>query len=344
MTWLTWRQSRIQTMAVYVAVAVAAAVFAVTGRQVAALARVDRNVYDRLTKTDFNLYHLGLVLVALAPAVIGAFWGAPLVARELETGTYRLAWNQSVTRTRWLATKLAVTAVLAAVAVAVLTWAVTWWAGPLDGAQSNTQGSIAPRLTPGAFAMRGIAPIGYVVFALVLGVAVGLVVRRALPAVAITLALFAFVQVAVPNWVRPHLLKPVQQNVAFSASSLDGIRDDGAGRNVQVFLNTGGKNDWLFKNETVNSAGRQTAVPAWFGACLQTATQAPTPQPVERARAKGGLDTCLNRLTTEGYRQQLSYLPASRFWALQRAETALFLGLAGLLTLFCFWWTRRRLT
>ena len=48
--------------------------------------------------------------MAVVPAVVGAFWGAPLVARELEAGTHRLAWNQAVTRTRWLTTKLAVTA------------------------------------------------------------------------------------------------------------------------------------------------------------------------------------------------------------------------------------------
>jgi len=39
------------------------------------------------------------------PALLGIFWGAPLIARELETGTCRLAWNQSVTRTRWLTVK-----------------------------------------------------------------------------------------------------------------------------------------------------------------------------------------------------------------------------------------------
>src|SRR5262245_11880941 len=44
----------------------------------------------------------------LVPALIGAFWGAPLVARELETGTHRLVWNQSVPRRRWLAVKLTV--------------------------------------------------------------------------------------------------------------------------------------------------------------------------------------------------------------------------------------------
>ena len=54
-----------------------------------------------------QLKFAGCVLVAL-PALVGAFWGAPLVARELESGTYRLAWAQSVTRTRWLAVKLAV--------------------------------------------------------------------------------------------------------------------------------------------------------------------------------------------------------------------------------------------
>jgi len=50
---------------------------------------------------------LGLV-VLVVPALIGVFWGAPLIARELETGTFRLAWTQSVTRTRWLAVKLGV--------------------------------------------------------------------------------------------------------------------------------------------------------------------------------------------------------------------------------------------
>ena len=51
---------------------------------------------------------LSIILIGLTPAVIGLFWGAPLIARELETGTSDLAWSQSVSRTRWLAVKLAV--------------------------------------------------------------------------------------------------------------------------------------------------------------------------------------------------------------------------------------------
>jgi ABC-type transport system involved in multi-copper enzyme maturation permease subunit len=53
------------------------------------------------------LFLLSTGIILLAPAVIGLFWGAPLIARELETGTAALAWNQSVTRTRWLALALA---------------------------------------------------------------------------------------------------------------------------------------------------------------------------------------------------------------------------------------------
>ena len=117
-------------------------------------------------------------MLGAAPAVIGAFWGAPLVARELEAGTHRLVWNQSVTRTRWLATKLGTVTLAAAAAVGVLTVAVSWWADPLDGAISSTRGSLPSRITPVTFAMRGIVPVSYAVFAVVLGVTVGVVLRR----------------------------------------------------------------------------------------------------------------------------------------------------------------------
>ena len=50
------------------------------------------------------------------PALIGLFWGAPLIARELEAGTHRLVWNQSVTRGRWLAVKLGLIGLAAAAA------------------------------------------------------------------------------------------------------------------------------------------------------------------------------------------------------------------------------------
>lgn len=159
MTWLTWRQLRTQTAVVYAAVAAAVVLVLLTGPQLADLARGNANIFDLVSRTDRNLFYSGIALLAVVPAVIGAFWGAPMVARELETGTYRLVWAQSVTRTRWLMTKLGLTLAAAVVAVGALSWAVTWWSGPLDCALSSTHGGLPARLTPVSFAMRGLDPV-----------------------------------------------------------------------------------------------------------------------------------------------------------------------------------------
>ncbi|HET9944904.1 MAG TPA: ABC transporter permease subunit [Actinomycetes bacterium] len=336
MIWLTWRQFRVQAVAVYTAVAAVAAIVAITGPRLAELARIDANVFDRLTTADRNLFYAGVVVMAVAPAVVGAFWGAPVVARELEGGTHRLAWNQTVTRTRWLATKLGVTTLAAAAAAGLLTLAVTWWSAPLDGAASMTRGGLPSRLTPVTFAMRGVAPIGYAVFAVALGVAVGIVLRRSLAAVAVTLAVFTFVQIAMPLWVRPHLVAPAQQTIAFTDANFDGIGMSGTSARLRITVTTGNRGDWVLSNETVDATGQVVALPSWVTDCL--------PPPVGRAAGgtvKATLRDCFARLTDEGYRQRVTYQPADRFWTLQWAETALFLGLSGLLTGFSFWWIRR---
>ena len=338
MMWLSWRQFRTQAAAVYAGVVAFAAVLAVTGPRLVDLARAHpAAVLDGLSRSDRLIYNAGLVVVAVAPAVVGAFWGAPLVARELESGTYRLAWTQSVTRTRWLATKIGVAALAAAAAVGALTLAVTWWAGPLDGGTGSGPGGMLPaRLTPVAFAMRGIVPAAYAVFALVLGVAVGLVLRRTLPAMAVTLALFTLVQVAVPLWVRPHLVPPVRQTVAIQDRGLE-IQLVGPGTATRLMTSTGDRRDWVLRNVTVDPSGRPVSLlPSWFSDCL--------PRPDEAIAPKSTLEACIARLDGLGYRQLLVYQPASRFWPLQWAETGVFLGLSALLTWFCFWWTRRRLT
>jgi hypothetical protein len=214
--WLSWRHLRTQAVLVYALVAVCALTLAITGPELLRLAHLGGSVFDKLSRTQRNLFTTGIMVLALAPAVIGAFWGAPLVAREVESGTHRLVWNQTVTRARWLGTKLALTTLAGALATGALTLAVTWWASPVDGSVSDTHGGLPARLTPVAFAMRGVTPVAYTVFAVALGVAVGAVLRRSVPAMAATLALYTFVQIAVPFWVRPHLVPPVQKTVAFT--------------------------------------------------------------------------------------------------------------------------------
>src|SRR5689334_3151653 len=120
MTWLTWRQLRLPVAVVYALVGAACVWLALTGPELARLARTSDDLFGALTSTDRLLFNGGIAVLALAPALLGVFWGAPLVARELESGTYRLDWNQSATRGRWLATKLVVTVAATAVAVRAL--------------------------------------------------------------------------------------------------------------------------------------------------------------------------------------------------------------------------------
>jgi hypothetical protein len=338
MIWLTWRQFRAQAAAGYAAVALVGAVLAITGPRLVRLARGNAQVFDLLSRTDRNLFYAGIMVLAVAPALVGTFWGAPLVGRELEAGTHRLAWNQSITRGRWLATKLGVSAITSAVTVGLLTLAVSWWSDPIDGAVSSGRGGLPGRLTPVTFAMRGIAPVGYAVFALVLGVTLGIVLRRALPAMAVTLAVFTVVQIAAPLWVRPHLVPPVRTTLGFTTAKVDSINLGGG--SVTITLTTGNRGDWVLSNETVDAAGRVSALPGWMAGCLP-----PPPSAAEGGQVEArSIDDCLARLAAEGYRQRVVYQPADRFWPLQWAETALFLALAGLLTVLSFWWIRHRLT
>ena len=115
--------------------------------------------------------------------------------------------------------------------------------------------------------MRGIVPIGYTVFALVLGVAHGIVIRRPLPALALTLAVFTFVQIAMPLWIRPHLVTPVTKNVTFTMARLDSIEGNPQDGILRISLNTGGRGDWLLSNKTVDATGPAAALPAWATAC-----------------------------------------------------------------------------
>jgi hypothetical protein len=344
MTWLTWRQLRAQTAAVYVLVVAAVLTLAATGPRLASKAGVDANLFDHLTRVERDLYYAGVVVLAIAPAVIGAFWGAPLVARELEAGTYRLVWNQSVTRTRWLATKLAVTSLVAAAAVGALSLAVTWWSDPVDGALSRTHGSLPSRVTPVVFAMRGIVPVAYVVFALLLGVACGAVLRRSVPAMALTLGLFIAVQIAVPLWVRPHLVPPDRVTTTFSLSRMDGISMNDAGGTATITMTTGHPGAWTLSYDTVDSQGRVVALPAWVNACVAPPAPPAEGQPVAAPDGGDKLQSCFARLTAEGYHQRITYQPESHFWPLQLAETGLFLALSALLAWFSFWWVRNRLS
>jgi hypothetical protein len=141
----------------------------------------------------------------------------------------------------------------------------------------------------------------------------------------------------VPLWVRPHLIPPVRQSLTIS-DHFDGIEQRGPdGGVLRVTVRTGSRDDWLLSESTIDPAGVAIdSLPQSTVDCL--------PLPGGPQQGKDTLLGCMVRLDTEGYRQQVVYQPASRFWALQWAETGLFLGVSALLTWFSFWWIRRRLS
>ncbi len=345
MTWLAWRQLRMQAAVAGTGVAVLAAVLALTGGELASLSQTSGDRFlPQLSGAGSNAMVLtaASVVVLALPALIGMFWGAPLVARELESGTHRLVWNQSVTRSRWLATKVAMGGAAALAVVGALSLTVTWWAGPIDTAIDNGQAASGlvglPRVSPWAFETRGIAPVGYAAFAFALGVASGLVLRRTVPAMAVTLGVLVTAHVAMPPLVRAHL-GPVERTTTITADNLRGLLiagDDEHGPVQDLVVEVGSPGAWVVRNETVDAAGRVAGtLPNWVADCGG-------PPGAERPRAEQ--DACYGRLASLGYRQQVAYQPADRYWTLQAYETAIFLGLGLALIGFSFWWLRRRLT
>jgi hypothetical protein len=134
------------------------------------------------------------------PMLVGVFWGAPLVARELETGTFKLAWTQSVTRRRWLAVKLTLFVVCAAAISTVFSLLLGWWLHPFAELQFGNGFS---RMDLNSFDFQGVVPIGYSVFAFAAGAAAGVIVRRVLPAMAITFAIYLPLRIWVQGTARP---------------------------------------------------------------------------------------------------------------------------------------------
>jgi ABC-2 family transporter protein len=322
MTWLTWRQFRVPALSVFLGVVAIGVVLAISRPGL-----VGRNEFN----DEDALFSGTVLLMYLLPAVVGVFWGVPLVSRELESGTHSLVWNQTVTRRRWLGTKLGVGVLAAMLAAGLLSLVVTWWASPIDalGIQSTDRG-LLNRMTPVVFAARGLVPVGYAAFAFVLGVAVGIVLRRTVAAMAVTLVVFAAVLVAMPFLVRPYILPALEETVTFTDTNIVGIRgtDKGVVESVSVREPAGA---WVLTNETLDPSGNPVSpLPDFVGGCLPRPGGEAAPPP------RGSIGECMAQLGEHGYHQHVAYQPGYRFWPLQWVELALFLALSTLLTWFCF--------
>ncbi|RQX20449.1 transporter [Micromonospora ureilytica] len=317
MTWTMWRQHRTEVLALTVFVGIIAVALFVLGRPMHALfptgpthclvPPLDQGCRSALAQLqqDYGYSTTVLILLNFAPYTIGGFIGAPLLARELEAGTWQLAWTQAVPRRRWLTVKILALGTVSILLAAGLSAVVAWYRQPLDllGGFDIT-----------GFDLTGVVPVAYTLFAFALGVAAGAVLRRSLPAAAVAFVAFLAVRFTIAGWIRPHFLTPVTRVQAF----VPGVGD--------ITDGTTSVRDMILDQGFIDANGRHiTGLDAVI---------------MEGKAREGGGDPTIY-LHEHGVQRWAVYQPIERYWTFQAIETATFVALAMLLLALVFWRIRR---
>lgn len=359
MTWLAWRQLRAQAAVAVALLAAVAIIFVLTGPRLRHYADTVVNTcaaHNDCVAVTANFHAFAhfsnafSILVSVVPVLFGIFWGAPLVARELEAGTYKLAWTQSVTRVRWILVRLAMVALVAVALTGLLSLAVTWWESPVDRLNHSLFSQ---------FGARDVVPAAFAAFCVALGALLGALMRRTLAAMAATLGCFAVVRYVVQQFVHPNLLAPLRLSQHFRAplyfgnsnrgvtppNPADWVRSDQvlspSGKVLGQYGGIGPHGLFRFK---VSSNG--SAVFSGVGRCPNLISPPPGhlrpqyPTPAQARFLQAEIQRCVDSFHL---REVLTFQPTSHYWPLQWLEAGIFAALALTLGAACIWWVRRRL-
>jgi ABC-type transport system involved in multi-copper enzyme maturation permease subunit len=252
----------------------------------------------------------GGVLLQLVPALIGAFVGAPVLAREMETGTFRYAWTQGFGRCRWALAKLLLLAVVLGVLGCAFGLLVSWYFQPEFGGLYQT----SPLVT--LFSLREVTFPAWTLAAFTIGALAGMLIRRVVPAIVATLAVYAGLAFAAAGFLREHYLAPlVTSSLYLPGTSTAWIIGQ-----------------WSTKDGRFAFAGNPP---------ISLLNQYCSSLPPEKAAGPNGFAQCLAQ---HGYTQWTSYQPASRFWPFQWIEGGWLLALSALLVVATIWLVQRRAT
>ncbi|WBC02082.1 ABC transporter permease [Micromonospora sp. WMMA1976] len=322
MTWLIWRQHRTEVCVLGLLVGLFGVALLVLGAQAHDLfpggparcaggAGVDEACAASFRRLDDEYGYVENLLAAfyLVPVVIGAFLGAPLLARELEDGTWQLAWTQAVPRMRWLAAKLVALAGVTVALTGMFTAVLTWFRQPFDAWEGRFQYD--------AFDLEGLVPVAYALFAFGVATAAGAILRRSLPAFGVAFGAFLATRMAVALLARPAYATPLTATAPVPA----GGSTDRAERLPGVA-------DWVIERGYADATGRRLSSVEYYE--------------LEDAANRAG--TNLNQfLHARGIQQFGVYHPADRFWTFQLVEAAVFLAVAAVLIGVVVWRVRRRM-
>lgn len=328
MIWLTWRQHRIEAIIALVMFLLIALVLVITGLNLASAfhtlvpaACIGARISDACdnAKYSFMSYFLMqafgnqqfnnicMILVYALPAIPGIFVGSTVVAREIEQGTYRMAWTQGITWARWLAFKIGLLAGTVLILFILLQLLLAWWFQPLLATTYNVWMY---------FDVTGIVPIAYSLFAFALGLAFGTFLRRTVPAMALTLFVFLVLRIAITLVWRPYFLPPLNYTYLDSAD---------IARTAQALI---------ARADIVDRQGN--AVPTVGSSEPQVC--------VDDTREQQSHDMDINAcMKKHGLQYRLLYQPQERLWLFQAIEAGVFLVLAICMSGCTFWWIKRRI-
>jgi len=259
----------------------------------------------------------GGVLLQAVPALIGAFAGAPVLARELETGTFRFAWTQGFGRWRWALAKLVTLPVVLAAATAALGVLVSWYYQPYLGVSG--QDADLYQNTPFAdlFPLREVTFPAWTLAAFAIAALAGMAIRRVVPAIVATLAAYAGLAFATAGLLRQHYLTPL---VTTSPNP------PATGWIISQWFTRDGR--FAFAGNPPVSVFNQ------LGSCLAAGSGKPLAGGFPQQQA-----LCLAQ---HGYTQWTSYQPASRLWPFQWIEGGWLLAASALLIAATVWLVQRR--
>ena len=251
---------------------------------------------------SFSSLQILIFPLVLLPALLGAFVGAPLIARELEHGTHRFLWTQGITRRRWLGYMAGAALGLALVAGALYSLIAAAWLDLTNKVTDDRFGQM--------YDFQGLVPIAAGMFAVAVGIACGLIMRRTLPAMIATIGIFIVVRLTTAIVLRPHFAAAKTMVTEFGPD--DPLSGTGA---------------WVMSRDTVTAdglvIGREGSlnISGLERYCPALENTSPMNPPRE-----GDVQQCLEQL---GVHSVIRYHPGSRFWTFQVIESGLMLALAG---------------
>jgi hypothetical protein len=236
------------------------------------------------------------------PLIAALLMALPIVT-EFEGGTYRLAWTQGVSRQQWARTKIGLLTLSGMAFAAVFALTFGWWSAPIDRLQG--------RLGSDTYDFHGTLPIGHTLFAIGLMLAVGVILRRTVPAIFLASVLYLGARIPFMIWARPHLVSPLTRTVGLNS------RPPSMG-------------EWGLSSHLIDAAGNRVSERRLFEEICPPATF--------------GLDrnTMSGCITKNGLSQVETYHPASHYWPLQLIETGIFLAAGIALIAFAAWYLLRR--